>query len=690
MKRFLLSIVSLVAFVIVANAADIVFDMSDPNQYVSEDARVTYATVADGAQSGQGVSYASGVVFQNGVIKITAVYPSGNGIMAFTQTSKVVQARVYNNAVLTFETTDGSNISNITVDGKNFTSTYFNADKGTMGSGSWTGSANQVVLSCKKSTVNINSITVTTAEGDAIADPVISPKAGTYYETPIEVTITNPNSTGKVYYTLDGTEPTAASTEYAEALNITTNTTVKAVVIDGEKTSQVVSAEYVIAEPQEVANIAAYLAVADGTVVKFTNPVTAVYQKSSYLYVTDDTGVALIYGSTGQTYENGDIVPAGFYGTKTTHKGLVELKTEVGAGYSTASFQAATDKTTAVTPIVATVPDVTVANANKYFFIADITLDATNKKIVDASGKEVAIYSTLASIPADGKYDVYGFVSVYNGNPQFLPTEYVSKLSVDNIAAFRDLEIGAIAKLNNPVTVVGVYETTKNYNFFVTDETAGISIYALKSDCPAYKVGDVIPGGFKGKLNDYNGNLQIESVENMQESTATAELNPAVYAIEEISADMAGSFVRIKEVTLSDVNNSDLTLTLTDATGPMPAWNRCDITLPELTSTVTVDGVVNLYKSGEEYIARIIPVAIVVTSDEKEIPVGPKVEVIPGTGEIIVSGAGDEPIEVYDCYGRRATTVKGSGDTPDRIVIKVDKGIYIVVAESESEKVKVD
>ena len=685
MKRFLLSIVSLVAFVIVANAADIVFDMSDPNQYVSDDAKVTYATSAS-----TGVKYASGTVFTSTPISFTAEYSSGNGVQAFTQSASknyVKQLRVYKDAKFTVETSDGTSIVKIAVSGSGFTASNVAASTGSMSSGAWSGSASKVELTFSGS-VQINTLTVTTAEGDAIADPVISPKAGTYYETPIEVTITNPSSTGKVYYTLDGTEPTAASTEYAEALEITTNTTVKAVVVDGEKTSQVVSAEYVIAEPQEVANIAAYLAVADGTVVKFTNPVTAVFQKASNLYVTDDTGVALIYGSTGQTYENGDIVPAGFYGTKTTYKGLVELSTAAGAGYSTASFQAATDKTTAVTPIVATVPDVTVANANKYFFIADITLDAANKKIVDASGKEVAIYSTLAAIPADGEYDVYGFVSVFNENPQFLPTEYVSKLSVDNIAAFRDLEVGSIAKFNNPVTVVGVYETTNNYNYFVTDETAGITIYALKSDCPAYKVGDVIPGGFKGKLNDYNGNLQIESVENMQESTATAELNPAVYAIEEISADMAGSFVRIKEVTLSDVNNRNLTIS--DATGSMPAWNRCDITLPELTSTVTVDGVVNLYKSGEEYIARIIPVAIAVTSDEEEIPVGPKVEVIPGTGEIIVSGAGDEPIEVYDCYGRRATTVKGSGDTPDRIIIKVEQGIYIVVTESESEKVKVD
>ena len=113
--------------------------------------------------------------------------------------------------------------------------TYANDGK----TGTWVASASQVVLTAKTAQVRATSIVVTIAKEGAIAAPVISPKAGTYYETPIEVSITNPNSTGKVYYTLDGTEPTAASTEYAEAISITTNTTVKAVVIDGGKASEV-------------------------------------------------------------------------------------------------------------------------------------------------------------------------------------------------------------------------------------------------------------------------------------------------------------------------------------------------------------------------------------------------------------------------------------------------------------------
>ena len=66
-------------------------------------------------------------------------------------------------------------------------------------------------------------------------------------------------------------------------------------------------------------------------------------------------------------------------------------------------------------------------------------------------------------------------------------------------------------------------------------------------------------------------------------------------------------------------------------------------------------------------------------------------EVVPGNGEITVSGSGD--VDVYDTEGRRATTVKGSGDYPPKKkthVIETDPGVYIVVCEGEAVKVLVD
>lgn len=663
MKKFLLSLLMLITAVSVVKAEEITFD---PNA----------STGWTGSQAEQSET-------KDGVTIHCSDGKATNG-----------QYRFYKNSTATISVASGKITSIKFVCTANGTAQYGpgcfeNSGEGTYSydgkTGTWVGSASQVVLTAKTAQVRATSIVVTIAKEGAIAAPVISPKAGTYYETPIEVSITNPNSTGKVYYTLDGTEPTAASAEYAEAISITTNTTVKAVVIDGDKASEVVTAEYVIATPEEVANIAEYLAKEDGAVVKFTNPVTAVYQKGAYLYVVDDSGVALIYGSIGQTYDNGSVIPAGFYGTKTTYNGVVELKNEVGAGNSNASFLASTSSVDPINPTVATVADITKENMNKYFMIPNVTLDAAAKTITDAQGKSVAVFTTHAAIPADGEYDVIGFASMFKENVQFLPIEYVSKVSVDNVAAFRALEVGSIAKLNNPVTVVGVYETNKYYNYFVVDETAGITIYALKSDCPAYKVGDVIPGGFRGKLNEYNGNLQIEAVEDMKESETNAPATPTVYAIEEITADMAASFVRITDVTISDVNNRDITLN--DATGAMSAWNRCDLTLPDAAATVTVDGVVYIYKSGETSTVRIIPVTISVTSEDENLQVGEKVEVIPGTGEITVNGA--DIVDVYDVDGKpRTTTVKGSGDTPK--IIRVGEGMYIVVADGEAVKVIVD
>ena len=188
----MLSILSLFAFALVANAADIVFNMSDPNAYVAESNKVTYAVVADGASSGSGVSYSNGTVFANGTVKMTISYASGSGVMAFTQTSKVVQLRIYKPTVLTFETTDGSNITKIAVSGSDFTSSKFSADCGTMGSGSWNGSSSKVVLTCKSSTPKINTLTVTTASADVVVAPTFSVAEGTYYEAQT-VEIANPH-----------------------------------------------------------------------------------------------------------------------------------------------------------------------------------------------------------------------------------------------------------------------------------------------------------------------------------------------------------------------------------------------------------------------------------------------------------------------------------------------------------------
>ena len=87
--------------------------------------------------------------------------------------------------------------------------------------------------------------------------PTFSPVAGTY-TTSQTVSITTSTSSATIYYTLDGTEPTNASTQYTTALTVSTATTIKAVAYDGTNYSNVTTAIYHInsqANPYTVAQV---------------------------------------------------------------------------------------------------------------------------------------------------------------------------------------------------------------------------------------------------------------------------------------------------------------------------------------------------------------------------------------------------------------------------------------------------
>lgn len=84
---------------------------------------------------------------------------------------------------------------------------------------------------------------------EQVAAPVFTPAAGTVEEG-AEVTIACATEGAKIYYTLDGTVPTAESTLYDKAIVINEETTVKAIAIkEGMLDSRVVEAKYIISKP---------------------------------------------------------------------------------------------------------------------------------------------------------------------------------------------------------------------------------------------------------------------------------------------------------------------------------------------------------------------------------------------------------------------------------------------------------
>ena len=85
---------------------------------------------------------------------------------------------------------------------------------------------------------------------ETVATPEFSVESGAV-DSGTEVTITCATDGAKIYYTTDGSEPTASSTEYADAISVTTAVTLKAIAVkDGMNDSAVSSASYTIYTPK--------------------------------------------------------------------------------------------------------------------------------------------------------------------------------------------------------------------------------------------------------------------------------------------------------------------------------------------------------------------------------------------------------------------------------------------------------
>jgi uncharacterized repeat protein (TIGR03803 family) len=118
------------------------------------------------------------------------------------------------------------------------------------------------------------------------ATPVITPKAGDY-STPQPITITDSTAGAIIYYTTNGTMPSATSTQYIAAFNISASTTVKAIAIaTGFTNSAVASAAYVFETPTDTPAI---------------SPAAGTYKTGESITIKDGTKGAEIYYTTNGT-----------------------------------------------------------------------------------------------------------------------------------------------------------------------------------------------------------------------------------------------------------------------------------------------------------------------------------------------------------------------------------------------------
>ncbi|MCR4916199.1 MAG: M6 family metalloprotease domain-containing protein [Prevotella sp.] len=136
-----------------------------------------------------------------------------------------------------------------------------------------------------------------------VATPKFSPAPGRYTEAQT-VSISCSTEGAAIYYTLDGTTPSAGSTLYSQPIAISETTTVKAVaVLDGEE-SKVASAKYVISSSLLYEGVSEYDSESDSNLELSLDDEVLDYEGWA-------TFNKVYAGGTGKTYTNGGCLKLG-------------------------------------------------------------------------------------------------------------------------------------------------------------------------------------------------------------------------------------------------------------------------------------------------------------------------------------------------------------------------------------------
>lgn len=220
---------------------------------------------------------------------LSLTFAQGDGFRdaAYFEADECLRFFCGNTLTVSLSTGEMTGISFETAGGNyDFTSDNVTADCGSMsfgaGSASWTGPASAVKFQnmAESGNVRISKMTITYSAGEtkAVAKPAMALVENDYDYT-VEMTCATEGA--EIRYTLDGNEPTAASTLYARPVEMWQSATVKAIALKGDDASDVAVLDASV--PEFLPDFSA-LADAAGASVLIKAPMTAVYRSGRYIF----------------------------------------------------------------------------------------------------------------------------------------------------------------------------------------------------------------------------------------------------------------------------------------------------------------------------------------------------------------------------------------------------------------------
>jgi N-acetylneuraminic acid mutarotase len=280
----------------------------------------------------------------------------------------------------------------------------------------------------------------------AAATPTFSVPGGNYSSTQsVTISDTTPNAT--IYYTTNGTTPTASSTQYTGAISVSATETIEAIAVaTGYENSAVASAKYTIQLPVAAAPV--------------LSPGAGTFTSSQSVTITDSTAGATIYYTT-----NGTTPTA----SSTKYTGAISVSSTetieaiaVATGYSDSIVSTATYtiNLTAATPVIAPA-------AGTYASTQSVT-------ITDATAGATIYYTTDGTTPTASSTAYAGAITVSS-------TETIEAIAV--ASGFANSAVAsAVYTINLPAAATPVIAPTagsftSTQSVTITDGTAGATIY---------------------------------------------------------------------------------------------------------------------------------------------------------------------------------------------------------------------
>ena len=351
-----------------------------------------------------------------------------------------------------------------------------------------------------------------------LSDPVFTPAAG-IYDIDVDVTIDCSTSGATIYYTTDGSEPSATNgTEYTGEIVVSETTTFKAIAIKDSEVSNVVTATYTISKSSTVETV----------FPTYSEPFTSGIGK---FHVENGDGFSPVwtldgnYGVKGTAYSNG----TNYAATSRLISPIIDLS-DASVPELTFSHQINSYFTDPTTQCQLFIRETTNGTSGTWVELDGLSFttpasgtwsnDFADIDLSDYVGKKIQIsflYTNPEAGSGAGTWEIQNFVVADNSDLRW----------VNNIAEFNALEPGTKAKFRNPVTVLYDYsqysKSTYQEYIWVKDESGYTQIFLQPSldgqyntnyQRAFYENGDVIPAGFEVIMNWYEEGQYYQAMSN--------------------------------------------------------------------------------------------------------------------------------------------------------------------------------